>query len=55
MKKLISNSKFSGKVYLTEIDGKDIDLPLGDLVPNIISEEKANKLSDLFANNLSKR
>ena len=42
-------------VKIRTSNGEDIDLPLGDLVPNIISEQKANKLSDLFANNLSKR
>ena len=33
--------------------GDYIELPVGDLVPNKISEEKANKLSDRFVDSLS--
>tara|TARA_B100000900_G_C20468770_1_gene670419 strand:+ start:532 stop:939 length:408 start_codon:yes stop_codon:yes gene_type:complete len=42
-------------VKLKLSNGEYIDLPLEDLVPNRISEERANKLSDLFVNKLSKR
>ena len=35
-------------------NGEYINLQLGDLVPNMISEQKANRLSDRFVESLSK-
>ena len=42
-------------IKLKTSNGEYINIPLGDLVPNRISEVRANKLSDLFVENLSKR
>ena len=61
MKKLISNSKISGKVYLTEIDGKKYIIKKIPLVKNFIKNKPNYEMSvwreidmSLFINNLPK-